>query len=210
MDKDTLLLVDDNPMNIKTLATTLEKQDYELLIATSGERGIKIAEKTTPDLILLDINMPGLNGFEVCIKLKEIEATKDIPVIFLTALAEVESKIQAFEVGGVDYITKPFQQEEVLARVETHLKINRLTKTLTHKNDELQEALDKVKTLSGLIPICANCKKIRDDDGFWHQLEAYIHEHSDADFTHGICPECARALYPEIFKKKDKYKELDY
>jgi len=201
MNKNSILLVDDEPMNLKPLADILKKQGYGLLIATNGERAIQIAQRAIPELILLDIRMPGLDGFEVCVKLKEIEATKDIPVIFLTALSQVEDKVKAFEVGGVDYITKPFYREEVLARVNTHLKINQLTKTLAQKNKELQEALDKVSTLSGLIPICAYCKKIRDDSGYWHQVEAYIQEHSEADFTHGMCPECIKKIYPEFYEE---------
>jgi len=153
MYKNIILLVDDNPMNLKTLANTLEKQDYELLIATSGERGIKIAKNATPDLVLLDIRMPGLDGFEVCIKLKEIEITKDIPVIFLTALSEVENKVKAFGVGGVDYITKPFQQEEVLARVKSHLKISRLTRELAESLVKQQELSERLRKLSIQDPL---------------------------------------------------------
>jgi len=103
------------------------------------------------------------------------------------------------EIGGVDYVTKPFQKEELIARIENHLEIRRLTKALEQKNKELQEEIAKVKTLKGLLPICANCKKIRDDKGCWHQVEAYIRDHSEVDFSHSICPECMKELYPELF-----------
>lgn len=196
--KSSILLVDDNPINLKVLMNSLEKQEYELLIATNGERAIHIAQKAIPDLILLDIKMPGLSGFKVCRRLKATEATENIPIIFLSALNQIEDKVKAFEVGGVDYIIKPSKEVEVIARVETHLKISRLTKALVQKNKELQEALAKVKTLSGLIPICANCKKIRDDEGFWHQVEVYVRDHSDANFTHSVCPECVKKLYSQF------------
>jgi len=99
----------------------------------------------------------------------------------------------------MDYITKPVKVEAVLARVNTHLTIRRLQKDLEEKNAQLQEAFDNIKTLKGLIPICANCKKIRDDEGYWHQVEGYIRDHSEAEFTHGICPDCAMTLYPEFY-----------
>jgi response regulator RpfG family c-di-GMP phosphodiesterase len=109
--------------------------------------------------------------------------------------------------GGVDYITKPFQVEEVLTRVNTHLTIHYLQKNLQEKNQllqekntQLQEALDNIKTLKNLLPICANCKKIRDDEGFWKQVETYIGEQLDVQFSHGICPDCARELYPEYYE----------
>lgn len=164
------------------------------------------ARAEPPDLILLDIKMPGMNGYEVCERLKAGVNTCDIPIIFISVLGEVGGKVQAFAVGGVDYVTKPFQFEEVLARVETHLALRALQKQLQETNrelarrlEELQEALTTVKTLRGLIPICASCKKIRDDQGYWNQLETYIAEHSDAEFSHGICPDCAKELYPEIY-----------
>ena len=136
--RSTLLLVDDNPTNLDVLVGTFDGQNYELLTTTSGKTALRIAQDALPDLILLDINMPELDGFQTCEQLKEIESTKDIPVIFLSALAELKDKVKGFKVGGVDYITKPFQREEVLMRVETHLKINRLTAELSTKYDELQ------------------------------------------------------------------------
>jgi len=160
--------------------------------------------------------MPEMSGYEVCRQLKADERTHEISVIFLSALAETLDRVKAFSTGGVDYITKPFQVEEVLARVKTHLTIRNLQKELQgknaqlegknvqlqQKNTQLQEALDNIKTLRGLIPICANCKKIRDDEGFWNQVEVYVRDHTEADFSHGICPDCARELYPELYKNR--------
>jgi hypothetical protein len=102
----------------------------------------------------------------------------------------------------VDYIAKPFRQEEVCARVRTHLYLRALVKEKEKLIGELKEALAKVKTLSGLLPICSSCKKIRDDKGYWNQIETYIRERSEADFTHGICPKCAKMLYPGLLKDK--------
>jgi len=121
----SILIVDDTPANLNVLSTILTQQGYKVRPANNGEVALVVAQRATPDLILLDIQMPGMNGFEVCKKLKEIDQTRDIPVIFISALDEVLDKVEAFEVGGVDYITKPFQILEVLARIEHQLTLRR-------------------------------------------------------------------------------------
>jgi YesN/AraC family two-component response regulator len=141
--------------------------------------------------------MPGMNGFEVCKRLKQSVETRDIPVIFLTAMSETENILEGFESGSVDYVTKPFQASELLARVRTHLELKRAHDHEKLLVRELRAALEKVKTLSGLLPICACCKKIRNDDGYWDQLEFYIQQHSEAEFSHGLCPDCLRRTYKE-------------
>ena len=150
-----LLLVDDLPDNLKVLRQALEPEGYSILVAPSGEAALKLARSAQPDLILLDVLMPGLDGFETCRRLKQDPATQDIPVLFITARAETESIVEGFRAGGVDYIVKPFQSEEVLARVRTHLKIDHLARELTRKNAELsqinqqlQEETDRRKALS--------------------------------------------------------------
>lgn len=197
----TIQIVDDKPENLTLLSSVLVKQGYEVRTSINGTLALASANKHPPDLILLDIMIPEMNGYEVCRQLKADERTQEIPVIFLSALTETLDRVKAFSTGGVDYITKPFQVEEVLARVETHLTIRNLQKELQDKNTQLQEALDNIKTLKGFIPICANCKKIRDDAGFWNQIEIYVSNHTEAEFSHGICPDCAQELYPEFYKK---------
>jgi len=183
-----ILVVDDSPENLELLCQELRKSGYKVRPAPDGEMALRAAEMTPPDLILLDIRMPRLDGYEVCRELKANPALREIPVIFLSALEEASDKITAFEVGGVDYVTKPFHFPEVLARVATHVALRR---TLT----ELRQALDEVKLLRGLLPICAHCKKVRDDDGFWHGVDAYFSSHAHVTFSHGICPDCVRAHY---------------
>lgn len=135
-----ILIVDDIPANLNILRKALESEGYKISVAPSGEVALKIAARATPELILLDIVMPGIDGFETCRQLKQNESTQDIPVIFVTAAKdETESIIEGFRVGGVDYIAKPFENEEVLVRVETQLKINRLTKELLQKNRDLEQ-----------------------------------------------------------------------
>jgi len=134
MAKDNILIVDDLPANLQFLNSVLVEQGYHVRPAINGQVALKIAQKTLPDLILLDIQMPGINGYQVCEQLKSDVKTQKIPIIFISALSEVFDKVKAFSVGGVDYITKPFQAEEVLARVETHLKIHHLQQQLAEQN----------------------------------------------------------------------------
>ncbi len=142
--KTKILIADDIPANRDLLRKTLEPEGYDVFLVPSGEIALKVAHQVKPDLILLDIAMPkGIDGFETCHRLKQDESTKDIPVIFITVKDEMESMVQAFRVGGVDYITKSFEKEEVHIRVETHLKINRLTQELLQKNRELQNEITR-------------------------------------------------------------------
>lgn len=137
-EKPKILIVDDTPTNLSILEEILDK-DYFISVTQSGTQALSIIENLMPDLILLDINMPGIDGFETCRKLKVREDTRDVPIIFITARAEPEDVIQGFKVGGVDYITKPFNHSEVLARVKNHLKVQQLIRQLGFKNDQLKE-----------------------------------------------------------------------
>jgi len=137
-NSETLLLVDDNPTNLQVLYQTLEGHGYKLLLAKNGEDALNIASKVHPALILLDIMMPGMDGYEVCQKIKSDPLISDTVIIFLSALDDVEDKVKGFSVGAVDYVAKPFQADEVIARVETHIKIRQLEKTLEKKNKQLE------------------------------------------------------------------------
>ncbi|MFA6435266.1 MAG: response regulator [Elusimicrobiales bacterium] len=137
-DAPNILIVDDTPANLELLSGMLKERRYKLRAAISGELALQAAHNDPPDLILLDINMPGMDGYEVCRRLKEDEQLKDIPVIFLSALSEMIDKVQAFKAGGVDYITKPFQLEEIRARVETHLTLKAAREYLKDKNRFLE------------------------------------------------------------------------
>jgi two-component system, sensor histidine kinase and response regulator len=132
----TLLVVDDIPTNLKVLLAHLHNQNFRILVAHDGEDGLHKAEQYSPDLILLDIMMPRMDGFEVCRRLKQNPLTVEIPVIFMTALTDTADKLKGFSVGGVDYVTKPVQHEEVLARINTHLTLRRLQKTLAQQSEE--------------------------------------------------------------------------
>ena len=141
--KGNILIVDDTPANLRLLANLLNDQGYKTRPVPNGPLAIKASELDPPDLILLDINMPDMNGYDVCAKLKADDRTKNIPIIFISALDEVTDKVKAFQVGGVDYVTKPFQVEEVLARVGNQLALLDLKKELLQANQELERRVEE-------------------------------------------------------------------
>lgn len=141
-ESEVILIVDDTPDNLLVLFSYLEEQGFKVLLAEDGESALQIAQSQTPDLILLDILMPNIDGFETCRRLKAKPSTREIPVIFLTALSETVNKVQGFKLGGVDYVTKPWEQEEILARIQTHLNLRKMRRTLARQNQELQQSLN--------------------------------------------------------------------
>jgi CheY-like chemotaxis protein len=183
LKKTLLLIVDDNPVNLRLLGSILEPHGYMIITALNAQEAFDHLIKEKPELILLDVMMPVIDGFETARKIKQSPDRKDIPIIFLTARIEKEDILKGFDAGGVDYVTKPFNSPELLARIRTHI--------------ELKHAREEIRTLHGIVPICAGCKKIRDKTGAWHCLEAYISAHTEAEFSHGMCPDCRRKLYPE-------------
>ena len=136
-ERSIILIVDDNQTNLDVLFELLRNYGFKVLVALDGESAIEQIEYIHPDLILLDIMMPGIDGFETCLRLKANPSTRDIPIVFMSALSETLDKVKGFQTGAVDYITKPFQHEEVLSRIQTHLTIRTLQKKLEEKNLEL-------------------------------------------------------------------------
>ncbi len=142
--REIILLVDDNPTNLQVLRHTLQSINCKILIAKNGERALAIALEDHPDLILLDIMMPGIDGFEVCRRLKSNPSTEDIPVIFLSSLGDTEDKVRGLQLGAVDYVSKPFQPDEINARVNTHLTIHRLQREVQSQRNQLEHELQVV------------------------------------------------------------------
>lgn len=148
--KGNVLIVDDAPNNLRLLSNMLTQQGYDVRVAINGSIALKTVQALAPDIILLDINMPKMDGYEVCQRLKSDPETKDIPIIFLSALSEVLNKVKAFESGGVDYVTKPFQLEEVVARVDSQLTLKRVQVELKEAKEAALRALEKEKDLNRL------------------------------------------------------------
>lgn len=203
-----LLVVDDEPLSIKILAKMLGG-DYEILAASCGAEAIELSATHLPDLIMLDVSMPGMDGYEVCRRLKGSEATRDIPVIFITALEGDDREMRGLALGAADYLQKPLNPALLRLRVRNNLevklqrdRISRQMEELRELNERLAEEMEKVRVLSGILPICCKCKKIRDGEGYWHPLESFISLHSDVLFSHGYCPECTKEEFDSIMNCK--------
>jgi AmiR/NasT family two-component response regulator len=200
------LIAEDDALVASVIAAELDKIGVQVAgQASDGLQAVEMAGSLKPDVVLMDIEMPEMNGLEAA---RRIQSLCPTPVVVLTVYEEQEMADQAAEAGVGAYLLKPPKAHELeraitiaRARFADLIEMRRL-------NTQLQEALAKVKTLHGLLPICSNCKKIRDDQGYWQQIEMYIRNHSDAEFSHGICPECTIKLYPpdqfpSLYKKNE-------
>ena len=197
-----LLITEDEPVSRHILQSVLVKWGYEVLTATNGEEAWEVLQgEDPPSLAILDWMMPGMDGLEVCRKVRQCDRLKLTYLILLTAKDRKEDLVVGLRAGADDYIPKPFDVRELRARIEVGLRILNLQKTLSNRVRELEEALLKVKQLQGLLPICSYCKKIRNDQNYWEQVEQYIEEHSEAEFSHGICPDCFEKLVRPEFEK---------
>jgi len=192
-----ILIVDDEPINIQVLERALDNK-YDTFSANNGYDAIRLVKERKPDLILLDVMMPDLNGFDVCKIIKSDENFADIPILFLTAMDTISGEVTGLQLGGIDYLSKPVNFDLLNLRVRNHIELKKRSDFIreqrdivNRKNEELEAALARVKRLEGIIPICMYCKKIREDNDVWKQLEQYICEHSEALFSHGVCPHCA-------------------
>jgi len=205
----TILVADDDPHVLLLFSTLLTNEEYEVYEATTGKECLNAARSYHPDIVLLDVMLPDMTGVEVCRQLKSESELKGTFVILVSG-ARVSSDYQAegLNVGADGYIVKGLTNKEFLARIQSLVRIKRAEDALREKEEEqskliseLEKALAEIRTLKGLIPICASCKKIRDDEGYWDHVETYIGKRTDAVFSHGICPECAERLYPQLVRK---------
>lgn len=192
-----VVIVDDVVDNVRILHHCLKDEGYSFAVARSASELFNTLETRVPTLVLLDIMLPDSDGFSIIRKLRADDRWSDLPVIFVTARADREDRLRGFLLGGVDYITKPFDAAEVRARVATHVALRRALETQRRLVHDLQSALDRVKMLEGIIPICARCKSVRTDEGYWEQVESYLSEFAGLTFSHGLCPSCAKVVFPE-------------
>jgi phosphoserine phosphatase RsbU/P len=195
-----ILVAEDQLVSRHLLVASLSKWGYEVSAAGDGTQAWEfLRAKDAPQLAILDWLMPGMDGIEICTRIRSTQRSTPIYLILLTSRRGQQDKIHGLQSGADDYITKPFNREELRARVQVGIRVLELQGALAQRVRELEDALSRVKTLQGLLPICSYCKKIRDDRNYWQQVEGYISDHSDAQFSHGICPECyARYVQPEL------------
>lgn len=232
-----ILIVEDSPTQAAKLRLILENEGYNVLIAGNGEEALDILEDRIPTIVISDIVMPGIDGYELCRRIKGDKRMHHLPVILLTQLSDPKDIIRGLESGADHFLTKPYSEDELISHIQyifvnrelrknpvadlgieiffagqkhfltsdriqildllfsTYEVVLQKNQALEKKNQELQRSLETIKALRGLIPICSHCKKIRKDDGYWQRLEEYIQEHSDAEFTHGLCPDCEVNIY---------------
>lgn len=196
--KTGVLIADDDPLVSEMIRGTLEDLGYHVAgEATNGGEAVELTRLLHPDIVLMDIEMPAVNGIEAA---RQIHLICPTPVVMLTAYETPALVEQASTAGVGAYLIKPPRARELERAITVTIARFNDMMTLRQLNQELQTALAKVKSLNGLLPICASCKKIRDDQGYWQQVEVYIREHSEADFTHGLCPECLIKIYPEFYE----------
>jgi phosphoserine phosphatase RsbU/P len=195
-----ILVAEDETVSRHILEASLRQWGYDVIAVEDGTRAWEVLEgEGAPQVAILDWLMPGMDGIEICREIRKGPDTRPVYVILLTARSGREDKIHGLQSGADDYITKPFDREELRARVQVGRRVLELQRALAQRVRELEEALSRVKQLQGLLPICSYCKKIRNDRNYWQQVEGYISEHSGAQFSHGICPECyARHVQPEL------------
>jgi two-component system cell cycle response regulator len=241
-----ILIVEDSVTQAIELQKLLEENAYKVSVAPNGLKALSLLKNYKPTLVISDIIMPDMNGYELCRQVKNDDRLKNIPVILMTTLSEPEDIIRGLECGADNFIIKPINRKVFLSRVKYILvnkKIRReglsglslevffsgkkhlinaerlqiidllfsTYENTVQKSDELrqikrelQKANETIKVLQGIIPTCANCRKIRNEKGQWQHMEAYISQNSEAEFSHGLCPECVAKLYPDFYEKKLK------
>ncbi|MGA1867611.1 MAG: response regulator [bacterium] len=238
-DYITILIVEDSHTQALKLQNILQEIGYIVMVALNGKEAMVSLKKERPNIVISDIVMPDMNGYELCRQIKADEKLKNIPVLLLTTLSEPEDIIKGLDCGADSFLIKPYEREQLLSHIQYILINNSMRseigarvgieiffagkkhfinperiqildlllssyENVLHQkreqerlNKELNSAGQTIKTLQGILPICANCKKIRDENDHWHSLEEYIQQRSNAAFSHSICPECKKILYPE-------------
>ena len=189
------LVADDDRAATAILATTLRRWQIETEIAHNGQEAwTRLVDGHAPSLAIVDWMMPEIDGLELCRRIRRCESLAHLYVILLTGRPGRDNLVAGLDAGADDYIVKPFDYDELRARVQVGLRVLTLQQRVAERVDDLQAALTQVKRLSGLLPICSYCKRIRSDEHYWERVESYISQHSEAQFSHGICPQCFEAV----------------
>jgi phosphoserine phosphatase RsbU/P len=200
-----ILIAEDDFTSRNILSGMLRKFGHEIMETQNGFTAFqRLLAEDSPRLAILDWMMPDLDGVELCRRLRAAHLARPLYLILLTKRDEKKDIVEGLRAGADDYLTKPFDPDELRARIDVGIRMTTLQGQLADKVRELSDAISQIKTLRGIIPICSHCKKIRDDEGYWNQVDSYIRKHSDAQFSHGICPDCLHLLYPEIADQMEK------
>jgi phosphoserine phosphatase RsbU/P len=185
------LVADDDRTAAALLRSSLQRWGLDVVVAHDGAEAWDLVRRDPAiALVVLDWNMPGLDGIEVCRRIRRDAAREHLHVLLLTARESTVDMVNGLDAGADDYLRKPFDADVLRARVAVGLRLLRLKERLSERVTELEAALAKVKQLSGLLPICSYCKQVRGDNDYWEQVEQYVSQHSDVQFSHGVCPSC--------------------
>jgi len=194
-----VVIAEDDRVTGEILARTLQRWEYQTALVSDGaEAWERLRTASEPTLAILDWMMPGMDGPDVCRRVRTELPLANMYLLLVTARESRGDVIAGLDAGADDYIIKPFDPDELRARVAVGARVLSLQQKLAERVTELQAALSNVKQLRGLLPICSYCKRIRGDDQYWQQVEGYIAQHSDAQFSHGICPTCYATVSAEI------------
>ncbi len=186
-----ILIAEDEPGSRRLLEVSLTRWGHQVVVTSNGEDAWQVAqEPNAPPLLVLDWLMPRMDGVDVCRKVRARHDRQLSYIILLTSRGSKEDLVEGLEAGADDYVTKPFDAQELRARIEVGSRVIQLQSTLAQRVEELEAALSREKQLQGLLPICCYCKKIRDDSNYWHQVESYVSKFANVNFSHSVCPEC--------------------
>ncbi len=202
-----ILIAEDDEVSRRILQLTLAAAGHDVVTTKNGAAALAILKKDdSPALAILDWMMPHMDGLEVCRRVRQKATVTPVYIIFLTAKANKADVVQGLEAGANDYIFKPFNREELNARVRVGETVVKLQQNLAARVEELENALVQVKLLQGILPICSYCKNIRDDQNYWQPLETFISNHSEAQFSHSICPACYESVIKPQLEERNKNK----
>jgi CheY-like chemotaxis protein len=198
-----ILIADDDDVSRLELTALLTRRGHQVEAVADGTAAWEVLQgEDPPRLAVLDWLMDQMDGVEVCRRVRERPALRDVYLILLTSRGDKEHILAGLESGANDYVTKPFDRDELLARVRLGAQMVGLQAELATRVRELEDALVNVKKLQGLLPICSYCKSIRDDKNYWHQVESYVKSHSDAVFSHGVCPTCWEKIVRPMYREQ--------
>lgn len=193
-----VLIAEDEPVSRRLLETSLAQWGYRPIVCPDGREALTLLRSPdAPRVAVLDWVMPGIDGVDICRAIRDSDTPTQPYLILLTARTRPEDIVQGLGAGADDYITKPVDRKEFEARLQVAARIVGLQQRLADRVDELEDALRRVRQLQGLLPICAYCKRIRDDRNYWNQVETYLADHTDVRFSHGICPTCLEKVMEE-------------
>ena len=200
-----VLIAEDEPVSRRLLEGTLRRWGHEVLVTVDGDEAWRVLQgPEAPSVAILDWMMPGIQGVEICRLVQAQESPTPPYLILLTANTQRANVVEGLEAGADDYMGKPFDHDELRARLIVATRVVQLRRKLADRVEELEAAISRVKQLHGLLPICSYCKKIRDDKNYWQRVEEYVGSHADVQFSHGVCPQCyEQILAPQLRALRD-------